>query len=310
MFTLSDGQRVLSATDLTNHLACPHLTQEKLAVARGGRRARTSKSPHADLLQKRGNEHEQEQLMLLIEAAGGEYVDLTCPKRLADEGNWMPETRASLEQAAAQTEAAMRAGTRLIYQGHFFDGTWQGGTDFLRRVDGEPSALGDYAYEVLDTKLAGHVKPAVVHQLAIYNRLVGRIQGRELPVAYVILGDGRAEPVDLTKYSALHRRVVRRFEAVTRSPRQPTYPEPVAHCPICSLAGECEKQLRKDDHLSLVANARSNQRQLLIDAGLPTVAALAASPANLDPGDAVTERSRECRLFRCRAAGWCHTQAG
>ena len=57
------------------------------------------------------------------------------------------------------------AGAALIYQPTFFDGRWMGRADFLRRA-------GD-GYEVLDTKLARAVKPAMVHQLALYARLAG-----------------------------------------------------------------------------------------------------------------------------------------
>jgi predicted RecB family nuclease len=72
----------------------------------------------------------------------------------------------------------MRSGAPLIYQAQFFDGRWQGRTDFLRRVE-IASALGVWSYEVLDAKLARHVKPQFVHQLSVYSRLLGRVQGVE-----------------------------------------------------------------------------------------------------------------------------------
>jgi len=166
VFTLDDGQLVLAATDLTNHLACPHLTQQKLAIARGDRgKPPKDDDPHAELIRRRGDEHETAQLAVLSEQCGG-HVNL-------DEGDRVIYKEPDLRQAAARTAEAMRAGEPLIYQAHFFDGRWQGRTDFLRRVDGAPSDLGDYAYEVLDTKLARQVKPAVVHQLSLYSRLVG-----------------------------------------------------------------------------------------------------------------------------------------
>jgi hypothetical protein len=37
MLRLDDGTLVLAATDLTNHLACPHLSQQRCAIARGER---------------------------------------------------------------------------------------------------------------------------------------------------------------------------------------------------------------------------------------------------------------------------------
>lgn len=48
--------------------------------------------------------------------------------------------------------AAMKQGCRVVYQATFFDGTFRGHADFLMRVE-TPSALGDYSYEVADTKL-------------------------------------------------------------------------------------------------------------------------------------------------------------
>jgi hypothetical protein len=61
--------------------------------------------------------------------------------------------------------------------------------------------------------------------------------------------------------------------------RFPTYPEPVAHSAICTLAAECRERLIADDHLSLVAGARRDQRKRLTEGGIATVHALAATPA-------------------------------
>lgn len=53
-FRLADGSLVLAATDLTNHLARPHLTQQRLAIARCERaKARPADDPHADLVRTR-----------------------------------------------------------------------------------------------------------------------------------------------------------------------------------------------------------------------------------------------------------------
>jgi len=141
------------------------------AIARGQRgKPRPTDDPHAELTRRRGDEHESEQLDRLSAQCGG-HVDLSTEST--------PRSRGQLEAAAAATATAMRQGAPLIYQGQFFDGRWQGRTDFLRRVP-IPSQLGDHSYEVLDTKLARQVKPSVVHQLALYNRLVGAVQGLEL----------------------------------------------------------------------------------------------------------------------------------
>ncbi|MCW3002283.1 MAG: protein of unknown function, putative recB domain, partial [Conexibacter sp.] len=272
MLRFDDGSLVLSATDLTNFLACGHLTAQKLAVARGERsRPRADDDPHADLLRRRGDAHEREQLRRLRKECGG-HVDLTREVR--------PWVRAELEEAALETEAAMRAGAPLIFQATFFDGRWQGRLDFLRRVE-HPSALGAYAYEILDTKLSRHVKPAVVHQLSLYSRLVGRVQGVELPLAYVVLGNGETEAVDLRRYAALHRRAVAHLETLVQAPTPATRPEPIPHCAICSLSGECRSWLVEVDHLSLVAGMRRDHRDKVTGVGVDTLTGLATVPETL-----------------------------
>jgi uncharacterized protein len=198
-------------------------------------------------------------------------------------------TRELLEEAAEQTAQAMREGAPLIYQAQLFDGHWQGRADFLRRIP-LPSALGAHGYEVLDTKLARGLKPTVVHQLSLYNRLVGQVQGVEATHAHVVLGDGSSEAIDLSRYAALHRHLANRLKEVATQPGKTTYPEPVEHCAICAFADECHGRWVSDDHLSLVAGARRDQRERLVEMGLSTVLELAEAPRDTPPGPLGSER--------------------
>ena len=260
MLSLADDTLVLAATDLTNHLACAHLTQQRLAVARGERsKPRPADDPHGDLIRRRGEEHEREQLDRLSAECGG-YVDISIESA--------PRSREELEAAAEATATAMRDGAPLIYQGQFFDGRWQGRTDFLWRVP-VASQLGSHSYEVLDTKLARQVKPSVVHQLSLYSRLLGKVQGLEPEIAHVVLGDGSSVAVELRRYAALNRHASRRLERVVEAPAQATYPDPVTHCAICALASECRERRIRDDHLSLVAGARRDHREQLVERTRP-----------------------------------------
>jgi uncharacterized protein len=286
VFRLDDDRLVLAPTDLTEHLACPHLTQQRLAIARGLRtRPRPSESPHADLIRERGEAHEAAQLARLAEECGG-VADLSA--------SGLVRTATELRDAADRTRAAMTAGTALIYQAVLLNGRWQGRADFLRRTD-LPSALGDWSYEVLDTKLARHVAPATVHQLSLYSRLVAEVQKVVSPVAYAILGNGVEEPVELAPYAALHRHVTARLEAIVQAAVVETYPEPVGHCPICRFELECDARRRADDHLSLVAFASRVRRERLVDLGYPTVHGLAAAPAELDTRPLGADAYRQLR---------------
>src|ERR1700722_19283641 len=71
----SSGDFVLSASDLSNHLACRHLTSLDFGVAVGERSAPAWRSPDLWVLQKRGLEHENAYLAYLA-AQGLSVVDL------------------------------------------------------------------------------------------------------------------------------------------------------------------------------------------------------------------------------------------
>jgi predicted RecB family nuclease len=292
MYRLSDGHLVLSASDLTNHLGCAHLTQVKLAVARGERAlGRRSPSAHASLVRERGVAHELAQLERLAADCGGVLDCTRESERDAAGARQWPPRRTWLEAGHEETVAAMRSGAPLLFQATLFNGRWQGIADFVRRVDLADalsdheraliaqSTLGGYVYEVLDSKLAKEAKPYVVHQLSLYADIIGAIQGVRWPFAHVVVGNGEVLPVPLDAYAALHRRVVRRYEAVTNAPALATsFPEPTPHCGICDLAMQCTQERRRVDHLSLVARAGRNQRTRLVAAGVETLTALASMP--------------------------------
>src|SRR6188508_1485492 len=69
----SDDTLSLSPSDLSNHLACPHLTTLSVAATRGEIVKPKLESPHRDLIFRKGNEHEAAYLARL-EAEGRSVV--------------------------------------------------------------------------------------------------------------------------------------------------------------------------------------------------------------------------------------------
>ena len=63
----------------------------------------------------------------------------------------IPEDEAPAK-AHQMTLEAMREGVEIISQAVFLMDSWFGRLDILRKVD-KASSLGDYSYEVIDTKL-------------------------------------------------------------------------------------------------------------------------------------------------------------
>jgi uncharacterized protein len=79
--------------------------------------------------------------------------------------------------AASDTLSAMKNGVDVIYQGRLKEeGLWEGWADFIMKVD-SPSQLGNYSYEVLDTKLATETRAGTILQIALYSEKIGSIQG-------------------------------------------------------------------------------------------------------------------------------------
>ena len=262
------GQIRLSATDLSNHLACHHLTSLDLGVAHGQRSAPDWKSPDLVVIQELGLRHETAYLQLLQDKKAS-FVDL---REIEDE-----------QKAIAETLLCMERGVAAIAQGSLTVGRWFGRPDVLVKVL-KPSRFGEWSYEVYDCKLARETKAATILQLALYSALLTEIQSQTPEFMYVVPAgkNFEAEPYRFAEYSAYYRYVKARLENVCDDKQgAETYPEPCAHCDVCRWFRECDAKRRGDDHLSLVAGIRRQQRNQLEEWNTETMATLAVLPIPL-----------------------------
>ena len=196
----------LAATDISNHLACRHLTQLDRAVAEGRLAAPSWSDPSLALLQKRGFEHER----AFIKHLRTQDLKVVEPEQ---EGG-----KLSVDQALQ----AMRSGADVIVQAELRSGRWLGRADVLLRV-ARPSALGDWSYEVADTKLAQETRAGTVMQLCLYSELVAEAQGLAPERMHVVKpgprgGDFTRERFRFDDYGAYYRLVRRRLEEVIAAP--------------------------------------------------------------------------------------------
>lgn len=264
----SDKTLLLSPSDLTAHLACPRLTTLNRAV-QFGEHAKPKKKddPHLTLIQERGLAHEAAYLAALIAEYGEHGV-----VEIADKEPGSDKLRPT-ELRAAETVEAMRAGAHVIFQAAFLHENWHGFADFLIRVD-RPSTLGDYSYEVSDTKLSRSVKGSYVHQLVQYSLHVARIQGTQPREAHVVLGTNERVSFRIDDVLALHRRAISRLETALADTATTYEPDPVDHCSLCSFEPECTRILRDRDDLTFVATLGRDNRAKLTDVGVDTLAGL------------------------------------
>jgi predicted RecB family nuclease len=182
--------------------------------------------------------------------------------------------------AVAQTREAMGAGTEIIVQGALSHGGWGGRTDILRRVE-IPSDLGDWSYEVIDTKLARETKGGTILQLCLYSDLLTKAQGREPEFMYVVPPWSGFIPQQyrLADYGAYYRRAKAGLEqSIVVNGDADTYPDPKEHCEICRWRLQCDTRRRADDHLCLVAGISKVQIGVLKKHDVSTASALADLP--------------------------------
>lgn len=260
----------LSATDLSNHLACRHLTTLDLHVARGQRQAPDWAAPHLVVIRELGKRHESDYLAHLVQQQQMVIASL------ADIGNE--------DKAIEETKRLMEQGVEVIAQGALAEGRWFGRPDVLRRVS-KRSPKWNWSYEVADTKLAHETKAATILQLSLYSELLERVQGCRPEWMWVIPPgyDFKGESYRVTEYAAYFRYVKNRLElAVQNGGSSATYPEPVLQCDICRWFRECDTRRRGDDHLSLVAGIRRQQCLQLEQWQTDTMAKLAVLPIPLE----------------------------
>ncbi|HET6484889.1 MAG TPA: TM0106 family RecB-like putative nuclease [Spirochaetia bacterium] len=261
---LEGGQFRLAATDVSNHLACRHLTQLDRAVAEGRLSAPAYRDPNLAVLQQRGFLHERAYVAYL-KAEG---------LRVAEP----PEAggRLSMERALQ----AMRSGADAIVQAELRDGRWIGRADVLLRVP-QPGAFGPWSYEVVDTKLAEETRAGTVLQLCHYSELLATVQG-VAPEWMHVVKPGPDFPRESFRYdevSAYYRLVRRRLDHVLSEPPTPsTYPYPVPHCEICRWWKACDERRHADDNLCLVAGIQRLQTAELERQGIGTVEQFAREP--------------------------------
>ena len=196
-----------------------------------------------------------------------------------------------LRAAQALTLEAMRDGADVIFQATFFDGRWRGHADFLfKRPDRPSPALGDWSYDIADTKLARSVKGGAILQMCVYADLLEGLQGIAPEWLYVITGDRVRHPHRTEDFSAYFRYVRARFDArvtagLADGPAG-TYPDPVDHCRVCTWYPMCIDRRRADDHLSIVAGMRRVDTERLTTAACRPCASLARPrPAIADRRD-------------------------
>ena len=182
--------------------------------------------------------------------------------------------RASPGLMRKRTRKAMKSGVDVIAQAYLELGKFGGLADFLIKVPGE-SQLGDFHYEVWDTKLSKKMKPYFAIQLCCYAEMLEQEQGIPSERVAIVLGNNEIVPLRVQNYAAYYASLKSSFLDFQKgwsADRPPDF----ADSPFFGRWSKYAKELLAERrHLSLVANISRTQIKRLENAGIATIDDLA-----------------------------------
>jgi len=264
----SQGKYNFSPSDLTLYVASPFASWMNRYVLDNPENV-PDKDPEDEfmgVLQNKGYEHED-----LLEA---QFVEqgLTVLK---------VEGRDYKEQHD-KTISAMRDGVAVIVQARLELDLFGGFADFLVRVEGK-SNLGDYHYEVWDTKLSRSVKTPHVIQLCCYAEMLQAAQGRLPTFVTVSLGSGENEVFRTHDCLNYYKSLKTSFLEEQAAFNSKEMPDPAESSSWGDWSSYAAHILESRDHLSMVANIKRSQIIKLNNAGIMTAQELIDAPEKSIP---------------------------
>jgi uncharacterized protein len=277
------AKNLYSPSMFKNYLNCKYtifneLYEEKLKL----KRKELSETDKVRLA--KGNEFENEYLKEL-QKKYTKVIDLKKDKK------------SSKEEIAKQTIKYMKEGYEVIRGGYFIDNKWKGEFDFLEINRDVRSKLGDYSYEVLDTKNTTKIKPDHIFQVAIYAELLEKVQEIQSKNFYIVLKKMKKEGMKLNNVSDFVQMQKKKFEKFIETEIDKVKPEKCNYCPRCPWEDTCKNIWKEKDSLDLIWNMRKNTRKKFQKLGIDTVLKLSQQDPDKVFEDIAIETSRKFITF-------------
>ena len=168
----------------------------------------------------------------------------------------------------------MKNGVDVIVQGRLALNCFSGYSDFLVKIEGR-SQLGEFHYEIWDTKLASQVKPTFIIQLCCYSEMIEAIQGRLPEYMTLAYSKGTQERFKTINYYYYYRSLKSAFIETQRSFQSTQIPDPAESTNWGDWSGYAEQLFVSKDHLFQVATITKSQIKKLNQADILTMNQLA-----------------------------------
>lgn len=223
--------------------------------------------------------------------ARGEFRDDVVRARIQDDALVQEQERAILvsrksievteddeQKAFEKTLELMKQGVSSIYAGVLIHGHWVAKPDLLERVSGK-SMFGDYYYVAIDIKRSRHMKDEYCVQGSFYAEVLRYIQGIKPKQGYVMRPDGGVEAYILDDFATKFRAALDGIERILEGVNEPHFL--TSDCKQSPWFDECKRETMTTDHLSRMNRIWRTEVKALEEAGIMTVASLAAQNADL-----------------------------
>ena len=224
----------------------------------------------------------EDELLKTLQQKGYEHEDAFLEKLRAEGKEVVFIERASPEAMQKRTRAAMKSGVDVVAQAYLELDNFGGLADFLIKVPGK-SKLGDFHYEVWDTKLSKKMKPYFAIQLCCYAEMLEQEQGVLSERVAIVLGDNERVPLRVRNYAAYYESLKSSFLDFQKGWSADRLPDPAESPSFGRWSEYAEKILAERRHLSLVANISRIQIKRLEETGIMTIDDLTKTDLNTVP---------------------------
>ena len=175
------------------------------------------------------------------------------------------------EEIAKETIKCMKEGYEVIRGGYLIDEKWRGELDFLEINRNVKSKLGDYSYEISDTKNTTKIKPDHIFQVTTYANLLEKIQGIKSKNFHIVLKEMKKESVELESVSEFVLMQKKKYEEFVENEIDTAKPEKCTYCVLCPWEDNCKGIWKKKDSLDLIWGMRKDIRRTFQKLGIDTV---------------------------------------
>ena len=148
-----------------------------------------------------------------------------------------------------------------------------GRPDVLERVDGVPSNFGDFSYRVVEVKSSRRLRESQILQGALYNRVLGLVQGYEPPVFQMVNLDFDVIPVIMADVDQRLDQVLTEVRAIIEGNRV-EFCYGAAGWPWSSYV---DRQAVAANDVSLLTGVGASVRANLVEAGFTTLKSIATA---------------------------------